>query len=114
MRDAGFEIPNYDRVRADLLGLKESSSIEQEREVFGSFITEAHKRNIRVIFNIAINHSSDEHPWFIEASKSEDNPFRDYYMWTKDTKLYSDARIIFKGIEDSNWEADKRRMVLFS
>jgi maltose alpha-D-glucosyltransferase/alpha-amylase len=104
MRDAGFDIKKYDRIRPELLGLTDDSSREEQESVFGNFLDEAHSRGIRVIFDIAINHSSDQHPWFLEARKSEDNPFRDYYIWSKDTSLYGDARLLFKGIEDSNWE----------
>ncbi len=104
MRDAGFDIKNYDRIRPSLLGLSEDASREQQQAVSGSFLQEAHQRGIRVIFDIAINHSSDQHPWFREACKSEDNPYRDYYIWSKDTSLYGEARLLFKGIEDSNWE----------
>lgn len=106
MRDAGFDIRNYDRVRADLLGLNDNFTKPQQEQVFGHFLQEAHKRGIRVIFDIAINHCSDQHPWFLESRKSADNPFRDYFIWSKDTSLYGDARILFKGIEESNWEAD--------
>jgi maltose alpha-D-glucosyltransferase/alpha-amylase len=104
MRDAGFDIRNYDRIRADLLGLPEGFDKGEQVRIFGDFLKEAHTRNIRVIFDVAINHTSDEHPWFQEAKKSEDNPFRDYYIWSKDTSLYGEARLLFKGIEDSNWE----------
>jgi len=104
MRDAGFDIKQYDRVRPELLGLAADSTKEEQEEVFGKFLEEAHRRGIKVIFDIAINHSSDQHPWFLEAKKSEDNPYRDYYIWTKDTTLYGDSRLLFKGIEDSNWE----------
>lgn len=106
MRDAGFDIRNYDKIRPDLFNIAENSTNEDYAEQFKLFLDEAHMREINVIFDIAINHSSDEHPWFIEARKSEDNPYRDYYIWSKDTKLYGDARIIFKGIEESNWEPD--------
>lgn len=105
MRDAGFDIRNYDRVRADLLGLPEDFQKEEQEKLFGNFLKEAHKRGIHVIFDIAMNHTSDQHPWFVEAKKSEDNPYRDYYIWSQDTNLYGDARLLFKGIEDSNWEA---------
>ncbi len=106
MRDAGFDIRHYDRIRHDLLGLDTDFTQEQQETVFGSFLQEAHQRGIRVIFDIAINHCSEEHPWFVEARKSEDNPYRDYFIWTKDPELYKDARIIFKGMEDSNWEKE--------
>ena len=104
MRDAGFDIRNYDRIRADLLGLPEGFDKEEQVGIFGDFLKEAHARDIRVIFDVAINHVSDEHPWFQEAKKSEDNPFRNYFIWSKDTTLYKEARLLFKGIEDSNWE----------
>jgi len=104
MRDAGFDIRNYDRIRADLLGLEENFKKEKQEEIFGNFLNEAHKRNIKVIFDIAINHCSDEHPYFQEAKKSEGSRYRDYFIWSKDTSLYGEARLLFKGIEDSNWE----------
>ena len=104
MRDAGFDIRNYDRVRAELLGLEEGFEKEEQEKVFGNFLKEAHKRGIRVVFDIAINHCSDEHPWFVEARKSEDNPYRNHFIWSKDNSRYGDARILFKGIEESNWE----------
>lgn len=104
MRDAGFDIRNYDRIRHDLLGLDPDFHEDQQQLKFGNFLKEAHSRGIRVIFDIAMNHCSEEHPWFAEAKQSEDNPYRDYFIWTKDTSLYKDARIIFKGMESSNWE----------
>jgi len=105
MRDAGFDIRNYDLIRHDLLGLEPGFSKEQQEMVFGSFLQAAHRRGIKVIFDIAINHCSEEHPWFVEAKKSVDNPYRDYFIWTQNTNLYKDARIIFKGMESSNWES---------
>lgn len=104
MRDAGFDIRNYTSIRSDLVGLPETSTERERLEIFRGFIQEAHRRGIHVIFDIAMNHTSDEHPWFIAASRDEQSPYRDYYIWTKDTSLYKDARIIFEGIETSNWE----------
>lgn len=104
MRDAGFDIRHYDRIRADLLGLKEGFAREEQEQIFGEFLNEAHQRGIRVIFDIAMNHTSDQHPWFQQAIQSEDNPYRDYYIWSKDPERYGDARLLFKGIEESNWE----------
>lgn len=104
MRDAGFDIRNYDKIRHELLGLPENHSKEEQEAVFGKFLEEAHQRGLRVIFDIALNHVSDTHPWFQSAKASEDSPYRDYFIWSKDTSLYKDARIIFKGMETSNWE----------
>lgn len=104
MRDAGFDIRNYDLIRHDLLGLEPGFTRDQQEAVFGKFLNEAHARGIRVIFDVAINHCSEEHPWFQEALKGEDNPYRDYFIWSKDPSKFADARIIFKGLEESNWE----------
>ncbi len=101
MRDAGFDISDYTRIRSELL---DKAGKTEDQHIFIQFLSEAHKRGIKVIFDISMNHTSDEHPWFIEAAKSKNNPFRDYYIWSDDNSLYQDARIIFKGIEASNWE----------
>ncbi|MEJ2593603.1 MAG: alpha-amylase family glycosyl hydrolase [bacterium] len=105
MRDAGFDIRNYDRIRGELLGLEEGFSKKEQEKIFGDFLEQAHQRGIRVIFDIAINHCSDQHPWFREALNSTENPFRDYFIWSRDPNKYNNARILFKGIEKSNWEA---------
>jgi len=106
MRDAGFDIRQYTRLRDELLGLPAGAGEDDKLSVFSTFLRNAHERGIRVIFDIAMNHTSEEHPWFVNARKSENNPFRNYYIWSKNTDLYKDARIIFKGMEHSNWEPD--------
>ncbi len=106
MKDAGFDIRNYDRIRLDLLGLSENASLDERQQLFRNFLDEAHNRGLKVIFDIAINHTSDEHPWFVESRKSVNNPYRDYYIWSRDTNLYKEARIIFEGLCESNWEKD--------
>lgn len=106
MKDAGFDIRNYDRIRLDLLGLSENESLNKQQQLFRNFLDEAHNRGLKVIFDIAINHTSDEHPWFVESRKSVNNPYRDYYIWSRDTNLYKEARIIFEGLCESNWEKD--------
>ena len=100
MRDAGFDISDYFSIRAELAG----SNHADRQAVFSHFLVEAHNKGIRVIFDIALNHTSDEHPWFVEARKSKDNPYRNYFIWSKYNSRYNLARIIFKGIESSNWE----------
>ncbi|MEM7552471.1 MAG: alpha-amylase family glycosyl hydrolase [Bacteroidota bacterium] len=57
---------------------------------FKIFVKEAHQRGIRVIMDLVINHSSSQHPWFLEASSSTDNPFRDYYVWAKRDDILED------------------------
>ena len=101
MRDAGFDISDYFSIREELTGRPTTD----QHDAFLGFLKEAHSYGIHVIFDIAMNHTSDEHHWFKEARKSKDNPYRKFYIWSKDTSLYNKARIIFKGIEQSNWEA---------
>jgi maltose alpha-D-glucosyltransferase/alpha-amylase len=104
MRDAGFDISDYRAVRKSLLGLPDSAPGEEAERLFKQFLDEAHKRNMKVIFDIAMNHCSDEHPWFLEAKSSKDSPYRDYFIWNDDENKYSDARLLFKGMCPSNWE----------
>lgn len=104
MRDAGFDIRNYDLIRHELLGLSEDFTKSEQEKVFGKFLKEAHSRGLRVIFDVALNHVSETHAWFQQAIQSEDNPYHDYFIWSDNTSKYADARIIFKGMEKSNWE----------
>ena len=99
MMDAGFDISDYKKIRPSLLRFN-------EQKVFEVFLNEAHRRGIRVIFDIALNHCSDKHPWFEEARKNKDNSRRDYFIWNENYKKYEKARIIFKGLCKSNWEFD--------
>jgi len=107
MKDAGFDISDYKNIRTDLLQLKEDASDVEKEQVFTTFIDEAHKRDIRIIFDIAMNHCSVEHEWFKDARKSLDSKYRDYFIWSNSTELYKEARIIFKGLCSSNWELEK-------
>ncbi|PKP45955.1 MAG: alpha-amylase [Bacteroidetes bacterium HGW-Bacteroidetes-11] len=106
MRDAGFDIRDYRTIRADLLDLPQSTSVEERQKAFRDFLDEAHKNGLKVIFDIAMNHTSEEHQWFVESRKGPDNPFRDYYIWNKDTNRYKETRLLFKGMCPSNWEKD--------
>ena len=65
-------------------------------EVFDRLIKEAHARGLRIVMDLVLNHSSDQHPWFLESKKSKDNPYRDWYIW-KDAKP--------DGSEPNNWHA---------
>jgi maltose alpha-D-glucosyltransferase/alpha-amylase len=68
----------------------------------------AHARGIRVIMDLVLNHTSDQHPWFQAARSSPDSPYRDYYVWSDTTDRYRDARIIFLDTETSNWTWDEK------
>ncbi|MEA3504906.1 MAG: alpha-amylase family glycosyl hydrolase [Bacteroidota bacterium] len=106
MKDVGFDISRYDRVRKELLGLGDDATEKDQEKRFSSFLKKAHQHGLQVIFDIAMNHSSEEHQWFQESRKSEDNPYRDYYIWNKDKEKYKETRLLFKGMVDSNWEKD--------
>jgi len=108
MKDAGFDIKDYKKIRPELFRLPDTASPEDQKEKFKTFLDLAHDKGIKVIFDIAMNHSSIEHPWFQESRKSKNNPFRDYYIWNKDANKYQDARLLFKGMCPSNWELDEQ------
>jgi maltose alpha-D-glucosyltransferase/alpha-amylase len=93
LRDGGYDIADYYKI------LPEYGTLEEFRE----FLDSAHRRGIRVITDLVINHTSDQHPWFKEASRSPDSPKRDWYVWSDTAELYKEARIIFTDTEKSNW-----------
>ncbi|HEX9814926.1 MAG TPA: maltose alpha-D-glucosyltransferase, partial [Myxococcota bacterium] len=97
-RDDGYDIGDYTDVNPAYGTLRD----------FEQFIKEAHLRNLRVITELVINHTSDQHPWFQRARKAAaGSKWRDFYVWTKDPTQWSDARIIFQDFESSNWSFDK-------
>lgn len=97
LKDDGYDISDYYGVH------RPYGDLPQFRE----FLSEAHKRGIRVITELVINHTSDRHEWFARARRSPPgSKERDFYVWTDDPRRYSDARIIFKDTETSNWTWD--------
>src|SRR5687767_5950984 len=70
---------------------------------------EAHRRGIRIITDLVVNHTSDQHPWFQESRQSADNPRADWYVWSDTDQKYPEARIIFTDTERSNWAWDPNR-----
>jgi trehalose synthase len=77
---------------------------------FGDFVEMvrmAKDRGIRVIIDLVVNHTSDQHPWFVEARSSKDNPYRDYYVW-RDHPPRTKQELVFPDKEDSIWELDKK------
>ncbi|KQR70866.1 trehalose synthase [Arthrobacter sp. Leaf337] len=71
------------------------------------FVRTAKDRGMRVIADFVINHTSDKHPWFKESRKAVDNPYRDYYVWRKDTPPDTSEQVVFPGEETSIWTQDK-------
>ena len=78
-------------------------------EDFVTLLDEAHKRGIRVITDLVMNHTSDTHPWFEESRRHPEGPYGDFYMWEDDDSRYPEARIIFVDTEQSNWTYDPVR-----
>lgn len=99
MKDAGFDISDYDKVRPELVATSDTAA----EVIFEDFVKEAHTRGISVIFDVALNHCSVEHPWFQAAKDDPASAFRDYFIWSDSPEKYKEARIIFKGMMDSNW-----------
>jgi maltose alpha-D-glucosyltransferase / alpha-amylase len=97
LRDDGYDIASYYGINATF-GLLED---------FKMAVDEIHRRGMRVITDLVVNHTSDQHPWFQEARRSKDSPLRDWYVWSTDPEKYSEARIIFLDTEESNWAYDE-------
>ena len=96
LRDDGYDIADYTSVHPSYGTLED----------FKSFLTAAHSRGLRIIIEMVLNHTSDQHPWFKEARSSQDNPKRDWYVWSDTDTRYSGVRIIFLDTEMSNWTWD--------
>ncbi|MYW94270.1 maltose alpha-D-glucosyltransferase [Amycolatopsis rubida] len=99
LRDGGYDISDFRAV------LPEFGSVED----FVYLLDEAHRRGIRVITDLVLNHTSDAHPWFHQSRSDPDGPYGDYYVWSDDDSRYADARIIFVDTETSNWTYDPVR-----
>ncbi len=96
LRDDGYDIADYKAVHASYGNLED----------FKSFLNSAHRRGIRVIIEMVLNHTSDQHPWFQQSRSSQDNPYRDWYVWSDTDTRYKGTRIIFLDTEMSNWAWD--------
>jgi maltose alpha-D-glucosyltransferase / alpha-amylase len=97
LKDDGYDISNYTDIHSHYGKLDD----------FKEFLQEAHRRGIRVITELVLNHTSDQHPWFQRARRSPPgSPERDFYVWSDTQAKYQGARIIFKDFEPSNWSWD--------
>ena len=97
LKDDGYDIADYYSINPSY------GTIEE----FKQFLDEAHKRELKVITELVINHTSDQHPWFHQARRApKGSPERNFYVWTDNPKQYKDVRIIFKDFETSNWTWD--------
>jgi maltose alpha-D-glucosyltransferase/alpha-amylase len=97
LRDDGYDIAEYRGVHPDYGTLRDTKR----------FIREAHNRGLRVITELVINHTSDQHPWFQRARQAKPGSWaRDFYVWSDTDQRYLDTRIIFLDTEKSNWTWD--------
>ncbi len=81
--DNGYDISDYQSIMKEFGTMKD----------FDEMLSAAHERGIKIVMDLVVNHTSDEHPWFVESRKSKDNPYRDYYIW----------RDVKDGKEPNNW-----------
>ena len=97
LRDDGYDVSDYFDIHHAYGKLSD----------FQNFLIQAHMRGIRVIIELVLNHTSDKHPWFQQARKSEpDSDARNFYVWSDTPHKYRNARIIFSDFESSNWSWD--------
>ena len=97
LKDDGYDIADYTAVNPAYGTLAD----------FRQFLREAHRRGLRVITELVLNHTSDQHPWFQRARRAPPgSKWRDFYVWSDSPDKYRDARIIFKDFESSNWTWD--------
>ncbi len=97
LKDDGYDI-------ADFFNINPRYGVLRD---FREFLRQAHKRGIRVITELVLNHTSDQHPWFQRARRAKPGSvYRDFYVWSDNPSRYSDARIIFQDFEPSNWTWD--------
>jgi maltose alpha-D-glucosyltransferase/alpha-amylase len=98
LRDDGYDVADYQDVHPSYGSLDD----------FRAFVAEAHRRGLRVITELVVNHTSDQHPWFQAARRApKGSAERNFYVWSDDPKLYSGTRIIFTDTEKSNWTWDE-------
>jgi maltose alpha-D-glucosyltransferase / alpha-amylase len=99
LRDGGYDISDFMKVLPEFGDLGD----------FVELVDEAHKRGLRVIADLVMNHTSDQHSWFKASQEDPDGPFGDFYVWSDSNEGYPDARIIFVDTETSNWTWDPVR-----
>jgi maltose alpha-D-glucosyltransferase/alpha-amylase len=99
LRDGGYDISDFLKVLPEFGDLGD----------FVELVDGAHRRGMRVIADLVMNHTSDQHPWFQASRSDPDGPFGDFYVWSDDDTRYPEARIIFVDTEKSNWTWDAVR-----
>ncbi|ROS78441.1 maltose alpha-D-glucosyltransferase [Cellulomonas sp. PhB143] len=103
LRDGGYDISDYSAI-ASQYGTTAD---------FTELIEKAHERGMRLVIDLVMNHTSDQHPWFQASRSDPEGPYGDFYVWSDDNEKYGDARIIFVDTETSNWTFDPVRRQYF-
>ncbi len=97
LKDDGYDIADYVNIHPETGSLRD----------FKRFLREAHRRGLKVVTELVLNHTSDQHPWFQRARRApKGSRYRNWYVWSDDPTQYSEARIIFTDYETSNWAWD--------
>ncbi|WP_370526260.1 maltose alpha-D-glucosyltransferase [Cellulomonas sp. JH27-2] len=103
LRDGGYDVADYTAVASQYGSIAD----------FTELIEEAHRRGMRLVVDLVMNHTSDQHPWFQASRSDPEGPYGDFYVWSDDAEQYRDARIIFVDTETSNWTFDPVRRQYF-
>ncbi|WP_309714204.1 maltose alpha-D-glucosyltransferase [Pseudolysinimonas sp.] len=99
LRDGGYDVADYRAI------LPEFGTLDEFREL----VTKAHERNMRIVIDLPLNHTSDAHEWFQQSRSDPEGPYGDFYVWSDSDEKYPNIRIIFTDYEDSNWAFDPVR-----
>ena len=99
LKDGGYDISDYFKILPEFGRTSD----------FVGLLDEAHRRGIRVITDLVMNHTSDQHPWFQASREDPEGPYGDFYVWSDTPERYEEARIIFVDTETSNWSWDEVR-----
>ena len=97
LKDDGYDISDHYGIHPDYGTLED----------FKDLVRTVHEKGLKIIVDLVLNHTSDQHEWFRQARKSKDSPYREYYVWSDSQDVYQDARIIFLDTEGSNWTWDE-------
>ena len=103
LRDGGYDVADYRAVAAQYGSMTE----------FDELVEASHERGIRIVVDLVMNHTSDQHPWFQSSRSNPTGAYGDFYVWRDDNTGYADARIIFTDTETSNWTFDTVRRQYF-
>ena len=103
LRDGGYDVSDFHSI------LPEFGTLDE----FKDLVTKAHERNMRIVIDFPLNHTSDQHEWFQQSRSDPDGPYGDFYVWNETDEKYPNIRIIFVDTEDSNWSFDSERRQFF-